>query len=150
MTDPKHSEHRDAKERVAHAYETAREKVDEAVGASRERAKDAARQATDAIETNPLAVIVGGLAIGALAASVILRSAREKELLAPLGKRIGATAGAALAAAKESGRQELETLGLTKDAARDQVRSLFSDVAKAATSAANAGVQAARDETRTH
>ena len=38
-------------------------------------------------------------------------SAREKELLAPVGRRIGATVTAAIAAAKDAGRQELGEVG---------------------------------------
>ena len=139
-----------ARDKASHAYETARDKAGEAVDASRDRARDAARQTAETIDSNPLGVIVGGLALGALVAAVIPRSEREKELLAPVGKRVGATAAAALAAAKEAGKAELGELGLTRSAAKDQVKTLFDGLIKTASTASTAAAKAGKEEVKTN
>ena len=86
--------------------------------------------------------------VGALVGAVIPRTAKEKELLAPLGKRIGATAAAALAAAKETGRSELDNIGLSKGAAKDQAKTLLSNVAKAAGTAGKAALDAGKEQAK--
>ena len=106
----------------------------------------AAARATEALDTNPLGVLAGGLALGAIAGALLPRTDREKELLRPVGAKLGATAAAAIAAAKEAGRNELEQRGLTKDSARDQAKSLFDNVVKAASGAATAGAKTAKQE----
>ena len=107
-------------------------------------ASDATRRAADAIEANPLAIVAGGIAIGALAGALIPRSTQEKQLLAPLGRNLGERARSAVAAAREAGTSELQNAGLSKDAAKDQVKSLFQGVVKAATTAGSAAAQSAR------
>jgi hypothetical protein len=106
----------------------------------------ATARATEALDTNPLGVLAGGLALGAIAGALLPRTDQEKKLLKPVGAKIGATAVAAIAAAKEAGRTELEQRGLTKESARDQAKSLFENVAKAATGAATAGAKTAKQE----
>jgi hypothetical protein len=109
-------------------------------------ASHATARATETLDANPLGMLVGGLAVGALAGALIPRSDREKELLAPVGAKLGATAVAAIAAAREAGRSELEQRGLTKDQAMDQAKSVVQGVAKAASGAATAAVSTAKDE----
>jgi len=135
MTDANTSN--DAHSRLREGYDSARTKASDALHSSR----DAAQRTVNSLESNPLGIVVGGLAVGVLAGALLPRSAREKELLAPVGRRIGETARAAVAAAKDAGREELETRGLTKDAARDQARGLLDGVLKAVT---NAGAAAAK------
>jgi len=106
-------------------------------------ATDAARATAHAIETNPLAIVAGGIAIGALAGALIPRSAKEKELLAPVGRSLSERARGAFQAAREAGSSELQNAGLSKDAAKDQVKSLFQGIAKAATSAGSAAAKGA-------
>lgn len=108
-----------------------------------------ARTTAEAIETNPLSVLVGGLALGALVGAVIPRTARERELLAPLGRRLAAAGTAALAAAREAGQAELESLGLTRDAARDQAKTVLQGALKAAGTAGKAAAQAGGEQVRT-
>ncbi|HEU0065935.1 MAG TPA: hypothetical protein VFQ57_01705 [Sphingomonas sp.] len=120
---------------ASHAYESTVKHTGKAIDASRTTASDAARRAAQGIESSPLGILIGGIAVGAAIGALIPRSAREKELLAPLGARLGTTARAAVAAAKDAGRTELEARGLTKDAVRDQAKGLFQGVVKAASSA---------------
>lgn len=133
-----------AKEKAAHAYESARTRASAAVEDSREKAKVAARRTAETVEANPLGLLVGGIALGGLVAALLPRSQREKELLAPVGRKVSAGATAAIAAAKEAGKAELETLRL-KGAATDQAKSLFQGVLKAATSAGKAAAEAGRE-----
>lgn len=146
MTD--HDTTNDHNGRIRDGLDTARDKASAAYDATREKAADAAHVAADAIETNPLGIVVGGLALGALVAAVIPRSRREKELLAPVGRKVSAATLAAVAAAKDAGRAELDNLGLNKGAAKDQARSLFQGVVKAATTAGAAAAQAGKEKVK--
>ena len=146
MTDPKTQPEPHGK--LRDGIDSVREKATDAADASREKARDAARQTVETIESNPIGVIVGGLALGALVGAVIPRSRREKELLAPVGKRVGATAAAALVAAKEAGKAELAEIGISRSAAKDQVKSLFDGLIKAASTAGTAAAQAGKDEVK--
>ena len=109
----------------------------------------ATHQTPGTLNGNPLGILVGGLALGAIVGAIIPRSQREKELLAPIGKRVNATAAAAITAAKEAGRAELGELGLSRSAAKDQVRSVFEGLSKAAATAGSAAAQAGKDAIKT-
>lgn len=142
-------QHETLRDRASHAYENAVARAGETADTSREAVRDAAHQAGDFVESNPLGVLAGGLALGALVGALVPRSEREKQLLAPAGKKIGLAAVAALAAAKEAGRGELEQLGLTKDGAREQAKSLLQGVANAASHAGTAAAEAGREQIKT-
>ena len=133
-----------ARESASRVYHDARDKASDAYETSVQATKEAAHRAADGIESNPLGVLAGGLAVGALVGALLPRSTKEKELLAPLGRKLSATVQQALAAAKEAGKQELEQAGLTPGAARDRGRSLIDNVVKAASSAGSAAAQSAR------
>lgn len=140
MTDahntPQGETHQDTlSDKATHAYE-----------ATRDKAYDAAHSAAETIEGNPLGMLVGGIALGALVAAVLPRSQRERELLAPAGRRLAAALTAAIAAAKEAGRGELEQLNLTPDAAKEKARSLLDGLGKAATTAGSAAAKAGREQ----
>lgn len=107
------------------------------------KADDAAHRAAAAVESNPLGILFGGLAIGAIAGTLIPRSAKEKELLAPVGRTLAERTRSAVKAAREAGYGELDQRGLTKDAARDQVKSLFQNIVQAAQSAGSAAARSA-------
>lgn len=107
-------------------------------------ASDAARRAGQSLEANPLGILVGGLAVGAIAGALLPRSAREQELLAPVGKRLSTSARAAIDAAKEAGRTELESRGFTRDAGQEQVKNLLGGLGKALSTAGTAAVASAR------
>lgn len=108
-------------------------------------ARDAADRTAKAIENNPLPLLAGGLAIGALAGALIPRSKREVKLLAPVGERIRATTTGAVSAAKEAGTAELGALGLSKSALSDQAGKVVGNVLKALATAGNAAVTASKD-----
>ncbi|MDE0877709.1 MAG: hypothetical protein OSB00_03440 [Sphingomonas bacterium] len=109
----------------------------------KEATNGAASRAGETIDANPLAILASGLAIGALAGALLPRSDKEKELLAPIGNELAARAKAATAAARDAGQNELSDRGLTKDAAKDQAKSLFQGIVKAATTAGSAAAKQA-------
>jgi ElaB/YqjD/DUF883 family membrane-anchored ribosome-binding protein len=128
----------------SHTYDKARATASKSYHDVRDRAADTAQRTAAAIEANPLAILVGGAALGALAGALLPRSAREKELLAPLGQRLGETARQAVSAAREAGKQELNSAGLTPDAARERGRAVIDGVAKALSSAGSAAAHTAK------
>lgn len=134
--------------RLRDGVDQAREAASQALDTARHRASDAAHATAETIESNPLGVLVGGLVLGAAVAAVLPRSQREKDLLAGVGRKINAAAVAALAAAKDAGRSELDQLGLTPNAARDQAKSLFQGVLKAAGTAGSAAAQAGKEQVK--
>ena len=127
------------REKLDHGRETASQAYHDA----KDKAGELAHKTAQTIEANPLGILVGGLAVGVIAGALLPRSAREKELLAPLGKKLGETIRQATQAARETGLRELENAGLTKDAAKDRARSLLDDVVKVASNASTAAAMAA-------
>ena len=119
---------------------------DRAADAAR-RTADAARRTAESLESNPLGIVVGGLAVGVLAGALLPRSQKEKDLLAPVGKRLGDTARAAIDTAREQGRTELESRGFTKDAAQEQVKNLIGGLGKAVTSAGQVAAKSVTGKT---
>jgi len=111
---------------------------------ARHAASDAAQRAAQGLEANPLGVVVGGLAVGALVGALIPRSDREKQLLAPAGRKLGESARAAIQAAREAGYAELDQRGLTRDAAKGQAKDVVKGLGQALSSAGTAAAGAAR------
>ncbi|MBZ6381527.1 hypothetical protein [Sphingomonas sanguinis] len=131
------------REKLDHGRETASQALHDA----KDKAGELAHKTARTIEANPLGILVGGLAVGVIAGALIPRSAREKEVLTPLGKKLGETIRQATQAARETGLRELEEAGLTKDNAKDRARSLFDNVVKAASNAGSAAAKAATNKT---
>jgi hypothetical protein len=105
-----------------------RDKLKERGGA----ALESARSTVQSLEANPLGILVGGLAAGLVAGALIPRSEREKKALAPVGKKLAEGAVAALAAAKETGKEQLSAGVLSRDAAKESARKVFSSALDAA------------------
>ncbi|GAA0324978.1 hypothetical protein GCM10009087_39100 [Sphingomonas oligophenolica] len=119
-----------------------RKAVERAIDTTRQTARDAARRTAEGIEANPISVLVGGVALGVLAGALIPRTEQESKLLAPVGKRLTETATGAVQAARDAGKAELDSLGLNKEAARDQVGKVIEGVIKALSSAGAAAAKA--------
>jgi len=132
-------------EDAAEARTDAYGKVSDRVAAAYAAAREKTGQAGEKIEANPLAALLGGIAIGAIAGALIPRLAKEKDLLAPLGDKIGEAARAALDAGKSAGAGALEEAGLSSDQIRSQVSKLVEQALKAASEAGTAAVEAARE-----
>lgn len=112
----------------AKAKAKAKAKLNEA----RNAARDAAQRAADAIEQNPLSLLIGGIAVGIVAGALIPRTEREKTVLAGVGKRIADTTSAAVKAARDTGKEQLSGSMLSKDAAKSGAQAIFGSALAAA------------------
>lgn len=108
-------------------------------------ARDAADRTARAIDANPLPILAGGLALGALAGALIPRSKREIDLLAPVGQKIKTTATGAVSSAKQTGLAELGALGLSKDALNESTGKLVGGILTALVTAGSAAITASRE-----
>jgi hypothetical protein len=131
--------------KVKRAVEKTRAAANKALDKTMDGARDATARVAKSIDTDPLPVIVGGLAIGVLAGALIPRSDRETAMLAPIGKRIKDTTGGAIKAAKNVGVEEFGALGLSKSALNDQAGKLVGNILKALATAGIAAVAASKD-----
>ena len=131
---------------AAEAYESARERTTSAYQTARERAggayQSAARRTSEGIETNPVAALLGGLALGAIAGALLPRTQREEELLGPAGRKVTDTAREAARAAKEAGRQQIDELGLSRDGVQRRLNEFTDKAVGAVRSSAGAATDA--------
>ncbi len=114
------------------------------VDATTGTARDLARRTAEGIDANPVAILAGGVALGVLAGAFMPRTAQEARLLRPVGRRLADTARGAVDAARDTAKSEFDVLGLTRNAARDQIGKLLGDVAKALATAGTAALAAAK------
>ena len=119
-----------ARQRAIHAYESARD------------------SAADTLGEAPLLALAGGLAAGALIAALLPRTDAEARAIRPTARRVKDTARAALNAARETGTQRLDELGLNREKGEETIRNLLEGVADAAKASANAALDAARNTDR--
>jgi hypothetical protein len=119
---------RSARERAIEAYDNAREK------------------AVDTLGEAPLIALAGGIAAGALIAALLPRTRTEAQLVRPTAKRIRQSAQAAYRAAKDTGGERLNELGLTREKGEQTIQSLFQGLTDAAKASGKAAVDAARNK----
>jgi ElaB/YqjD/DUF883 family membrane-anchored ribosome-binding protein len=136
----------EAREKANEALTVGREKVRETAAATRERARAAAQKTGESLESNPLAAVAGGLAIGAVIAAMLPRTARENKLLGPVSRSVRATAKTATKVAGNVAKAELVGLGVSSETARKQVRTLAGKLGKAASTASAAAVKTVRKD----
>ncbi len=129
---------------VADAYASGRDRAADAYATAREKARAAGRSATDSLDTNPMAVLFGGLAIGAAIGALLPRTERETKVLGAVGEKLQGAAREAAGAAREAGRDKLAELGISHDHARDAIKSMIDGVIAAVGSAGAAAVDATR------
>lgn len=131
------------------AFESARDRTTAAYTAARERAESAyetaGRKTSQGIDSNPVAAIVGGLALGAIVAALLPRTSREEELLGGVGRKINDGAREAAKAAREAGRGQLDELGLSRDGLQSKLNEFTDRAVGAVKSSAGAAATAARD-----
>jgi histone H3/H4 len=109
---------------AAEAYRAARERTVSAYEAARGTARSAGRKTVEGVEANPVAAVVGGLALGALAAALLPKTKREQAMLGDVGRRINDTAREAARAAREAGKEQIGELGFSGDAVRRRLDGL--------------------------
>ncbi|MBA2936216.1 hypothetical protein HZF05_19215 [Sphingomonas sp. CGMCC 1.13654] len=137
-----------AVERTKDGLDQAKGKVNDAYASGRERASEAyasARgKAANGFENNPLAALLGGIAIGAVVGALLPRTEREAKALGAVGEKVRGAASEAIEAAKGAGRDKLDELGLSKEHARETMKSLLDGAIAAAGSGATAAIESAR------
>ena len=116
----------------------ARQRAIEAYEGARDRASDTLSEA-------PLLALAGGLAAGALIAALLPRTEAESRLIRPTARRVKDTAKVALDAAKGTGSQRLDELGISRQKGEETIRSLLDGLTDAAKASANAALEAARN-----
>lgn len=133
-----------AKVAATDAMATAKDRAGELMGSARDTASQARRKTADGIDASPVAALLGGLALGALAAAVLPRTRKEDEMFGDIGGRINDTARDAAQAAKEAGRDKLDEMGINKDAAIDKARELAQSVSGAVRESASAAASSVK------
>jgi ElaB/YqjD/DUF883 family membrane-anchored ribosome-binding protein len=130
-----------ARLRTSALYDSARERALSAYESTRDGASRAGRRTADEIDANPVAALIGGLAIGAAVAALLPRSRHENRALGPLGSRINDTAREAALAARDAGREKLEELGLNREGIRQRLNEFTDTASEAMRSSASAAAK---------
>jgi ElaB/YqjD/DUF883 family membrane-anchored ribosome-binding protein len=133
-----------AKRSAAAAVDKSKAAASRSVQSSKAIAKKATDTTTQTIETNPLAIVAGGIAIGAIVGMLLPTSKREQKALGKAGKKLNKAAKRATEAAKIAGKDKVDSLGLNQDALRDQFRDLVSKASEAVKAAGKAAADEAR------
>ena len=118
---------------------SARQRAIEAYDSTRDRASETLGEA-------PLIALAGGLAAGALIAALLPRSSAEARLVRPTARRVKDTARAAYKAAKDTGSDRLNELGLSREKGEETIRSLLEGMTDAAKASGQAALDAARNK----
>jgi len=123
---------------------------DSSAGSPRQRAIEAyesARDRTaDTLGEAPLIFLAGGIAAGALIAALLPRTEAETRLVQPTARRVKNSARAALDAARDTGSQRLDEMGLNRQKGEQTIKSLLDGLSDAARVSANAAVDAVRNQ----
>ncbi len=133
-----------ARRAAAAATEKSKAGARRSVEGSKKIAKKAGQASVDGIDKNPLAIVAGGIALGAIVGMLLPRSKQEKKALRKAGKKLNDTAKRAVSAAKDAGKAKVSEVGLDAHAMRAQ----FRDLVGKASEAVKAAGKAAAEETR--
>jgi hypothetical protein len=129
-------------QRTENSYETesvgARQRAIEAYEGARDRASDTFSQA-------PLIALAGGIAAGALIAALLPRTETETRAIRPTARRVKKSARDALNAARDTGQQRLDELGLNREKGEATIRSLLDGLTDAAKASASAAAKSVRN-----
>ena len=129
---------------------TAKAKTTQSTATARAKASEAYEKGkgktSDGIDKNPLAIVLGGMAIGAIVGALLPRTERETKVLGKAGKKLNKKARKMAEAAKAAGKDQVESLGLNGDALRLQFRDLVSKAALAVKAASQAATDAAKEK----
>jgi hypothetical protein len=109
-------------------------------------ARQAKAKTIESVDKSPLAIILGGIAIGAIVGALLPRTERETKVLGKAGKKLNKKARKIAEAAKVAGMSQVDTLGLNGEAMRAQFRELVSKAALAVKAAGQAATEAAKEK----
>ena len=127
-----------ARDRTSSAYQAAREAAGGAVETVRDTARSAGKRTVEGVEANPLAAVVGGLALGVIAGALLPKTRQEEKVLGSAGRKVTDTARQAIDAAKDAGRSQIDELGLSKDGLQRRLGEFTEKAAGAVRSSAGA------------
>lgn len=123
---------------------------DDGASSPRQRAieaySDARDRAVDTLGEAPLLALAGGLAAGALIAALLPRTQTEARLVRPTAKRVKDSARSAFEAARDTGTEHLNAMGLNRDKGEETIKSLWNGLTEAARASADAAVDAVRNK----
>ena len=137
---------KDSHDQDATFAETARQRAIEAYDSARDGVADAGRKATGTLKEAPLIALAGVAAAGALIAALLPRTKVETEALRPTVRRVRKTAKAAIDAARETGSDRLNELGITRNKGEETIRSLVEGMTDAAKASGQAALDAAKNQ----
>lgn len=133
-----------ARRKANEALSKSKDAASRSVESSKQLASKAAAKSGDTIDKNPLAMVVGGIALGAIIGALLPKSDREEKIFGGAGKKINTKARGVANAAKQAGKDKIDTLGINKESAREQFRDLVSKATEAVKAAGQAASDAAR------
>jgi len=125
---------------------SARQRAIEAYEGARDSVSGAGRRAANSLAEAPLIALAGGIAAGALIAALLPRTDAEAKLVRPTARRVKDTARAAYNAARETGSDRLNDLGLNREKGEETIRTLLQGVTDAAKASGQAALDAARNK----
>jgi hypothetical protein len=102
--------------------------------------------AVDTLGEAPLLALAGGIAAGALIAALLPRTQTETRLVRPTARRLKNSARAAFDAARDTGSQHLDEMGLNREKGEATIRSLLDGLTGAAKASASAAANAVRNQ----
>ena len=135
-----------ARNKARNALDSSKSAAEKTLETSKRISTSAKAKTSKTIETSPLAMVAGGVAIGAIVAALLPNSEREKKILGGAGRKLNDTAKTAVKAAKTAGAAHMVDVGLNSETLREQARDIFNkgiETAKAAGKAANEAVKPA-------
>jgi len=108
---------------------------------------ESARERTvDTLGEAPLLALAGGIAAGALIAALLPRTDAETRLVRPTARRVKQSARAAFDAARDTGSERLDEMGLNREKGEETIRGLLDGLTDAAKASASAAVDAVRKQ----
>jgi ElaB/YqjD/DUF883 family membrane-anchored ribosome-binding protein len=133
-----------AREKAAEAFGKGREAAARGVEQSRGVVNSVAIKTNEGIDKNPLAIVLGGIAIGAIVGALLPTTEREQKVMGKTGKKLTKKAKQMAKAAKTAGKEQVDNLGLNADTVREQFRDLVSKAALAVKAAGEAAATEAK------
>ena len=135
-----------ARQKASVAFEKGKDAAVTGVEQSKLIARQAKAKTIESVDKSPLAIILGGIAIGAIVGALLPRTERETKILGKAGKKLNKKARKIAEAAKVAGMSQVDTLGLNGEAMRAQFRELVSKAALAVKAAGQAATEAAKEK----
>lgn len=135
---------------IDHTSSRAESENETSGGSPRQRAiaayESARGRTVDTLAEAPLIALAGGLAAGALIAALLPRSDTEARLIGPTARRVKDSARSAIDAARTTGTQRLDELGISREKGEETIRNLLEGLTDAARASGKAAVDAVRNQ----